>query len=174
MHDTQPKSPPQVAARAPRAMLGIILQAGGFFLVWGIRPHRAFSASVPRNSASMTVLAASAILAVASLVLVFVSIRYLGRHWAIQARTVEGHTLVTTGPYGLVRHPIYLGMGGFLVAIGLVLAPWWALALACVFYLVGAQIRIRAEDALMASTFGEAFEVYRKRVPALIPFTRAA
>jgi protein-S-isoprenylcysteine O-methyltransferase Ste14 len=113
-------------------------------------------------------------LAAGSFTLVFVAIRYLGPQWAVQARTIKGHALVTTGPYGIVRHPIYLGLGGFLVAVGLFFATWWALVAASALYLVGANIRIKAEDALMAAAFGEAFEAYRRRVPALVPRIRAA
>ena len=57
----------------------------------------------------------------------------------------------------------------WLVAMGLAFAPAWALALACVAYAAGTIIRTRAEDALMAATFGAVFEEYRRRVPALIP-----
>jgi protein-S-isoprenylcysteine O-methyltransferase Ste14 len=111
------------------------------------------------------------LLAVGSLTLALISKRYLGRQWPIQARTIQGHELVTTGPHAIVRHPIYLAIGGFLVAVGVAFAPWRALALALVLYLVGAGIRVKAEDALMAATFGDAFDTYRRRVPALIPGT---
>jgi protein-S-isoprenylcysteine O-methyltransferase Ste14 len=40
----------------------------------------------------------------------------LGKQWSIAARVVEGHELITDGPYRIVRHPIYAGMLGLLVA----------------------------------------------------------
>jgi protein-S-isoprenylcysteine O-methyltransferase Ste14 len=120
-----------------------------------------------RVDAFVTILAS--VVGLVALGLVFVAMHYLGRQWAITARTIERHELVTAGPYRVVRHPIYLGVGGFLIAIGLLLAPVWALFAAAVMYGVGTAIRVRAEDGLMAATFGSAFEDYRRRVPALIP-----
>ncbi len=91
------------------------------------------------------------------------------RHWALAARTIEHHELVTSGPYGLVRHPIYLAIGGFVVVTGLMLAPIRVLLVACVIYVAGTHLRLRAEEKLLAATFGPAFDEYRRRVPALIP-----
>lgn len=159
-------------ARIPRATVGIVLQAIGFLVVWSVRVRRPSSIQPDSTSWASLVTGAPVLLATGSLVLVIVSIRYLGRHWSVQPRTIESHVLVTTGPYAVVRHPIYLSMGGFLVAIGLAFAPWWALSVASVLYMVGASIRIKAEDALMAQTFGDAFDAYRRRVPALIPGIR--
>jgi protein-S-isoprenylcysteine O-methyltransferase Ste14 len=152
--------------------MGIVLQAIGFLLVWSVREQRPTAIWTDHSWSTIVLAAMSILLAAASFTLVFVAIRYLGRQWAVQARTIKGHALVTSGPYGVVRHPIYLGLGGFLVAVGLAFAPWPALFAAGALYVVGANIRIKAEDALMAATFGEAFEAYRMRVPALIPRIR--
>jgi protein-S-isoprenylcysteine O-methyltransferase Ste14 len=163
----------EVTARAPRATIGIILQAIGFLLVWSVRVPRPAPMWTGGSWANILLATASTLLAAGSFTLIFVAIRHLGPQWAVQARTIKGHALVTTGPYGIVRHPIYLGLGGFLVAVGLALATWWALVAGAAFYLIGANIRIKAEDALMVATFGEAFEAYRRRVPALVPRIRA-
>jgi protein-S-isoprenylcysteine O-methyltransferase Ste14 len=154
---------------APRAMIGVVIQGLGLALVSGVRDGR--PAPIWRGPAWADALAVVAIsaLVVGSCVLIAAATRHLGRHWAIQARTLEHHELITTGPYRFVRHPIYTAVGGLLVAMGLAFAPAWALALACVAYGVGTIIRTRAEDALMAATFGSVFEEYRRRVPALIP-----
>jgi protein-S-isoprenylcysteine O-methyltransferase Ste14 len=117
---------------------------------------------------------ASTIVAIGSLVLVVAAMRHLGRRWAIEARTIEHHELITTGPYRFVRHPIYVGVGGFVVATGLLFAPATVLLAACLAYIIGTNIRVHAEDALMAATFGPEFDEYRRRVPALIPRFRAA
>lgn len=164
----------RVVARAPRAIIGIVFQMVAFALVWGVGARRLIPAwrGSARVDAFVTIFAS--VVAMVALGLVFVAMRYLGPQWAIAARTIERHELVTAGPYRAVRHPIYLGVGGFLIAIGLLLAPVWVLFAAGAIYGVGTAIRIRAEDGLMAATFGTAFEDYRRRVPALIPrFPRA-
>jgi protein-S-isoprenylcysteine O-methyltransferase Ste14 len=54
----------------------------------------------------------------------------------------------------------------------IVLTPWrWAMV-ALVLFLIGTEIRVRTEDKLLAGRFGEAFEDYRKSVPAYLPFVR--
>ena len=157
---------------APRAMIGVAVQGFGFALVSGVRDGR--PAPIWRGPAWADALATVAIaaLVIGSCALIAAAVRHLGRHWAIHARTIEHHELITTGPYRFVRHPIYTACGGLLVAMGLAFAPAWALALACVAYPAGTIIRTRAEDALMAATFGPVFEEYRRRVPALIPRVR--
>jgi protein-S-isoprenylcysteine O-methyltransferase Ste14 len=79
-----------------------------------------------------------------------------------------GHTLVTTGPYSVVRNPSYLGM--------LVLSLGWAFAfrsgvgvLLAVLTLVPLIARIRAEEALLQSQFGAAYDEYRARTWRLVP-----
>lgn len=82
------------------------------------------------------------------------------------------HELVQHGVYGIVRHPIYTSM--LLVVSGtcLVLAPLYLLPVSLLLYLAGTEIRLRAEEALLAERFGDAFARYRARVPAYIPFLK--
>src|SRR5215472_17158428 len=62
-------------------------------------------------------------LAIYSVALTLSSVRTLGRQWALAARLVEGHELVTGGPYRYVRNPIYTGMLGMLLATGIAWSP---------------------------------------------------
>jgi protein-S-isoprenylcysteine O-methyltransferase Ste14 len=57
-------------------------------------------------------------------------------------------------------------MFGMLVATGLVFSRWWNLLGAVIFFLIGNQIRIRAEEKLLRETFGSQFDDYARRVPA--------
>ena len=82
---------------------------------------------------------------------------------------VEGHELITRGPYSLVRNPIYLGMFGMLLATGLAVGRWPVLLAAIVVFLIGIEIRIRTEEKLLREAFGEKFEEYARRVSALVP-----
>jgi protein-S-isoprenylcysteine O-methyltransferase Ste14 len=68
-----------------------------------------------------------------------------------------------------VRNPIYLGMFGIILGTGLVFSRWWTLLTALIFFLVGNQIRIRAEEKLLRETFGAQFDDYARRVPAFFP-----
>jgi len=108
-------------------------------------------------------------LAAASVAVMLACQRTLGRQFAYQARLVEGHRLITTGPYRYVRNPIYAALFGLALATGLVVTRWQAMPLFAVIYAAGTAIRIRSEERLLRAEFGAEFEEYARRVPALIP-----
>lgn len=101
--------------------------------------------------------------------LVNAAARRLGKQWALAARLVDDHTLIQEGPYRFVRNPIYAGMFGMLIATGLVASHWLPLLCATVLFAIGTCIRIRIEEHLLREAFGNRFEEYARRVPALIP-----
>ena len=100
------------------------------------------------------------------------AVMQLGKQWRIQAGLYSDHELVRTGPYGVVRHPIYVALLGMLIGTGLVVSWWPIVVLAGSLFVAGMEIRIHAEDALLADRFGEAYEKYRATVAAYIPFLR--
>ena len=108
-------------------------------------------------------------MAAASVWLVNAASRRLGKQWALAARLVEGHDLITEGPYRLVRNPIYTGMFGLLLATGLAMSRGTVLMAAAAVFLAGTLIRIRSEEKLLRQAFGAAFDEYARRVQALIP-----
>jgi protein-S-isoprenylcysteine O-methyltransferase Ste14 len=95
---------------------------------------------------------------------------HIGRLWSGMITLREGHRVVDTGPYGLVRHPIYTGF----------IAAAWALALAegAATALAGAALltvqmawKARREEAFLRRELGaEAYDAYADRTPMLIPF----
>jgi protein-S-isoprenylcysteine O-methyltransferase Ste14 len=97
------------------------------------------------------------------------SSRALGKNWSLVARTRTDHQLISTGPYARVRHPIYLAMLLFLVALAVGLGHWAQLLIAAPFFLVGTKIRTDAEDRLLEESFGDAFRQYRTATPAIFP-----
>jgi protein-S-isoprenylcysteine O-methyltransferase Ste14 len=101
--------------------------------------------------------------------LCFTAARALGRQWALTARVIEGHELIRQGPYAVVRNPIYLAMLGMLLASGLAVSIWWAIAAATVVFAIGTAIRIRTEENLLRANFGPSFEAYAQDVPAFLP-----
>ena len=63
-------------------------------------------------------------------------------------------------------------MLGMLLATGAAWT-WWPMFVAgLIFFLIGNEIRVRAEDGLLAKRFGDSFMAYRSRVPAYLPFLR--
>jgi protein-S-isoprenylcysteine O-methyltransferase Ste14 len=92
----------------------------------------------------------------------------LGRHFSPQLGVQEGHQLVTSGPYAVVRHPIYLGVIDFLIGSALYLNDVALLGVALLFILYfRAQGRI--EDRMFERHFGAAYHEYRRTTPALFP-----
>jgi protein-S-isoprenylcysteine O-methyltransferase Ste14 len=127
----------------------------------------------PFVSGSKAVEVAAGVLSVAAAVgsvwLIMSALKTLGKEWSLTARLVEGHQLATGGPYAYVRHPIYTGMLGMLLATGLAISHWAALLGALVVFFVGTVIRVRSEERLLRGAFGEKFEAYAQRVPAIFP-----
>ncbi len=96
----------------------------------------------------------------------------LGRQWRIEAVVTSDHELVTSGPYAVVRHPVYLALLGMLAATLLWRCPWPVALLSVAVYLAGTEIRVRAEDTILAKAFGEEFEAYRRSTSAYLPGLR--
>lgn len=93
---------------------------------------------------------------------------HLGRNWSPVPALKEEHELITTGPYRIVRNPIYTGillaMLGSALAAGLI---YWIIFAVC---LVSFVYRVFAEDRLMMQQFPKTYPAYRKKTKALIPF----
>ncbi len=145
-----------------RARWGIGLEGVGFFFVWS---YWAWAGTLPPWR-----WAAAAPFLVAGPLLSWTSARTLGRQWRFDAGLNADHRLVQDGAYRVVRHPIYASMFSLLLGTGLLLTRLRFLAIAVVFFVIGTEIRVRIEDALLASRFGPQFEAYRARVPAYVPF----
>ena len=161
----------QETKRDRTAMVGFFLQTVGYFAVW-VQPLRReqFSVIVPMPRTAEIVLAVlTVVLAAASVWLVNAAARRLGKQWALAARLVEGHDLITDGPYRWMRNPIYTGMFGLLLATGLAMSRWISLLGAALVFALGTVIRIRREERLLRQAFGASFDEYARKVPALIP-----
>ena len=148
---------------------GVLLQALSYAIIWTVRRPLVS----PFVSFSKTFALVLGIVAIASAIVsvftVMTAVRTLGKEWSITARVVRDHKLATQGPYRFVRHPIYTGMLGMLVATGIAVSYWPALLVAIVVFFLGTVIRIRSEERLLRETFGLEFETYARSVPAIVP-----
>jgi len=94
---------------------------------------------------------------------------YLGRNWSALIQVKEGHELMRTGPYAIVRHPIYSGF--MLATLGTAIA-YGELSglLAFIMILAAWGYKARLEETAMTEHFGAEYETYRTKVKGLIPF----
>ncbi|MCS7023787.1 MAG: isoprenylcysteine carboxylmethyltransferase family protein [Bryobacteraceae bacterium] len=151
----------QPSIRDKRSMYGLALEGLSFLIAFAFAqsPERAASWRhwLSLGSGALSVL------------LLGVALRHLDLQWRIKAVVTEDHRLVTSGPYGWVRHPVFLSLLGLLIATVALLTRAWAAWVAIAVCLYGTVIRIRAEDGLLARRFGQAFFEYQRRVAALLP-----
>ena len=159
---SHPSSAPATVDR--RARWGIGLQMLAFSAVW----FAPFSMGAP---AAWRV-AFAVVFFAAGDVLTWTATRALGKQWRIDAGLSDDHELVRSGPYRIVRHPIYAAMWCSLLGTGLLLTPLARLALAVPIFALGIEIRVRIEDALLVSRFGEKAREYQRSVPAYLPLVR--
>jgi protein-S-isoprenylcysteine O-methyltransferase Ste14 len=92
----------------------------------------------------------------------------LGRRFSGLVAIQPGHTLVTTGIYGVIRHPSYLGL--LVSSFGWALAFRSGVGVLLVALLIPPLIaRIDAEERLLRTQFGGEYDAYRRRTSRLIP-----
>ena len=94
--------------------------------------------------------------------------RHLGRNWSASVVVKEGHTLVRTGPYRYVRHPIYSGILLAFLGTVLTIGEWRGLV-ALLLVGVAFAVKSRAEEGRMRETFPEYAE-YARGTAAIVPY----
>ena len=94
---------------------------------------------------------------------------HLGRNWSGTVTIKKDHELITSGPYALVRHPIYTGLLLALLGSALALGDWRGIL---AFALAAGALwnKLRVEERWMRQQFGDAYLAYSQRVAALVPF----
>ena len=95
--------------------------------------------------------------------------RHLGRNWSGQITAKVDHQLIRTGPYRLLRHPIYTGMLGMFLGTAFVSGELHGL-LALVIIAAAYWRKVRLEEGHLSAVFGAAYEDYRKESWAMIPW----
>ncbi|HXY89159.1 MAG TPA: isoprenylcysteine carboxylmethyltransferase family protein [Xanthobacteraceae bacterium] len=158
------------AINAPNLLLQIPVTAlviFGFVLLFNPRIYGLGAPVTPRN----------AVLGMIGLALDLAGVAFaiwarltLGSNWSGMVMTTkEGHELVQTGPYAIVRHPIYAGFLLAMLGTALTIGTT-ASYLGFVASLVAFMIRVMIEDRLMRDHFGKAHEAYQQRTKRLIPY----
>ena len=94
---------------------------------------------------------------------------HLGRNWSGRVALKEDHELIRTGPYAIVRHPIYTGLLMAMAGTSLVLGEWRGL-LAVLLMGVSYWRKLRVEEQLLSGTFGDGYRRYCEQTAALIPY----
>jgi protein-S-isoprenylcysteine O-methyltransferase Ste14 len=106
---------------------------------------------------------------VACLWLFYRTHRDLGQNWSVSLDLRERHTLVTSGVYGVVRHPMYSGFWLMAVAQLLLLPNWIAGPAGLVGFGILFFGRLRREEEMMITAFGEEYRSYMRRTSRVIP-----
>lgn len=95
--------------------------------------------------------------------------RHLGRNWSGAITVAQDHELIRSGPYRLVRHPIYTAVLGMFLGTGIVSGELHALL--AILLIAGAYRRkIRLEERTLREVFGPVYQEYCRTTKAVIPF----
>ena len=107
-------------------------------------------------------------LAAGGALLAILSRALLGRNWSATVQLKKEHELITSGPYRLVRHPIYTGFLLLFLGNAVMVGDWRGLlAVAIVFASFWRKLRL--EETWLTHHFGEPYRLYQARTKALIP-----
>lgn len=132
------------------------------YLVVAVRPG-------PNIAVPEPLAIAGVVLSVAGVAFALWAITTLGRHYDLLLEVHTGHELVRDGPFRVVRHPVYTGLGlhflGACLATGNILLIAGTLAVT----FPGLYLRARAEERLLREEFGAEYDAYATRVRMLVP-----
>ena len=99
---------------------------------------------------------------------------HLGPLWSSTSAPTEDHRIVDTGPYGIVRHPVYAGLLLAVIATAIERGRIESVAAALVL-IAGVSLRAKLEERFLRRDLGDdVYGSYRRRVPMLVPFAKIA
>jgi protein-S-isoprenylcysteine O-methyltransferase Ste14 len=94
---------------------------------------------------------------------------HLAGNWSGTVTLKQDHELVRSGPYALLRHPIYTGL--LLAAVGTVVAiDRWSAVIALALMATAFLRKIVIEERFMADAFGPAYAAYSRGTARLVPY----
>ena len=117
-----------------------------------------------------TGIATAAILSVAGIAFAWWGRLHLGKFWSNTITHKEDHRVIDTGPYGIVRHPIYTGLIFGMLVTGIAIGAVTTI-LGAILISLGMWQKGRMEEVFLSKELGEdAYGAYCRRVPMIIPF----
>jgi protein-S-isoprenylcysteine O-methyltransferase Ste14 len=122
------------------------------------------------GSVALLLASSGALLGLAGVAVIVRSRAELGPAWSLAPKADQGTELVTTGPYRLVRHPIYFGFLLFAMGEALAFGSWPAVMIVLSCMAPTFAWRARAEETLLSRTFGDRYAAYRQRTRMIIPY----
>ena len=93
---------------------------------------------------------------------------HLGKNWSAEVSIREGHSLIRSGPYKYVRHPIYSGMLLGILCTAVATGEYRGLAALAIFWIGWAQ-KARKEESFLAQEFGPAFAEHKRLTGFFLP-----
>lgn len=157
------------AKKSKTSAVGILIQCIGF-VSCAIGPVRVV---LPWNAPLSLISAIGVALFGGGAIAIFVAAtRAMGKNWSVVARMRSDHELVRTGPFAIVRHPIYFALFLYMLSLAVAFGHSTQLLLAVPLYCAGTIVRVREEEKLLRAQFGEDHARYVREVPAFIPFFR--
>ena len=150
------------AVEAPYRIVTLL----GAAMLFGFLDRRSFANGWDVNQAEAWLLLA---LTVAGFLFAWWARLHLGALWSGAITRKQGHRVVDTGPYAMVRHPIYTGLLLSAFATAVARGRWEAL-IGAVLFALGCWIKARQEEKFLSETLGSDYAAYRQRVHMLVPY----
>lgn len=151
--------------RSPVATSSMLAFAALFAVLvrrhWGMLPLPAYSVHLALTAAGLALMLAGAAVNLLGRLA-------LGRNWANQVTIYAEQTLVTTGVYGLVRHPLYASLIWLFTGIAVAYLNWAALLATLLVFVPMMIYRARLEETALAERFTD-YAAYQRRVGRLFP-----
>jgi protein-S-isoprenylcysteine O-methyltransferase Ste14 len=93
----------------------------------------------------------------------------LGRNWSPSLEIREKHELITSGIYGIIRHPMYASQWLWVIAQPLLLQNWIAGFLNLLVFIPFYFLRVKAEEQMMLDSFGTEYQEYMETTGRVLP-----
>lgn len=161
------ETPSVVAPHANTVLRFVSLSLAVYYLVyvvWLIRPGASgpyLFDPAPWSAVIGLVLAAASLALIGWTFVVFGS-------WRLLAQIDEDHVLVTDGPFGLMRHPIYTGIVGAYIST-LFIVPTVGFLIAVLLIAISHDVRARVEEGVLVAAFGDRYTSYLDHTKRFVP-----
>lgn len=153
--------------REKQLVLWVGIAFNGTYLLYWFTPLLAWATVLP-----FVLRIAGVIISVYGLYLFWVTHKALGANWSPLLEVRKRHQLITTGIYKYIRHPMYTAISVFTGGLGLISANLIVLLLPLIMFSFLCYIRIRDEEGMMISWFGDDYILYMRKTGKFFPKLR--